>query len=100
MRPRGCAFNNASIEFADPMHQARVVARDYRSALHDRLHRLAEGVVPHPPGAAAALAGQLATIVDGAHTSAAHLGPAGPAAAGMALAHELVGCATMPAAGP
>src|SRR5690348_15391780 len=27
---RGCAFNNASIEFADPEHPARRVAREYR----------------------------------------------------------------------
>lgn len=87
---RGCAFNNASIEYADPLHPARVAAREYRSALHERLRRLAEAVVPHPSDAAATLAGQLATLVDGAYTSAAHLGPAGPAAAGMVLAHDLV----------
>ena len=37
-----------------------------------------------------ALGGQLAVLVDGAYTSAAHLGAHGPAAAGMALAHDLV----------
>ncbi|MDG4831726.1 helix-turn-helix domain containing protein [Solwaraspora sp. WMMD1047] len=87
---RGCAFNNASIEYADPQHPARVAARDYRLALHDRLHRLAVRIMPEQRDEAAALAGQLATLVDGAYTSAAHLGPAGPAAAGMALAHHLV----------
>jgi AcrR family transcriptional regulator len=35
---RGCAFNNASIEHDDPKHPARAAARDYRTALHGRLH--------------------------------------------------------------
>ncbi|GAA1032628.1 hypothetical protein GCM10009557_31730 [Virgisporangium ochraceum] len=87
---RGCAFNNASIEYADPDHPARSAARDYRTALHDRLHRLAERLVPANPAAAAALAGQLAVLIDGAYTNAVHLGPGGPAATGLALAHELV----------
>jgi AcrR family transcriptional regulator len=87
---RGCAFNNASIEYADPDHPARRAARDYRTALHDRLHRLAERLVPADPTAAAALAGQLAVLIDGAYTNAVHLGPGGPAATGLALAHELV----------
>lgn len=82
----------------DPQHAARVAAREYRSALHERLRRLAERVVPRPSGAAATLAGQLATLVDGAYTSAAHLGPAGPAAAGMVLAHGLVDHAAASAA--
>lgn len=87
---RGCAFNNASIEYADPQHPARVAAREYRLALHGHLHRLAAQILPDRHDEAAALAGQLATLVDGAYTSAAHLGPAGPAAAGMTLAHHLV----------
>lgn len=87
---RGCAFNNASIEYSDPLHPARVAARAYRLALHVRLRRLADRVPPHRPDEAAALAGQLATLIDGAYTSAAHLGPDGPASAGLALAHDLV----------
>ena len=86
---RGCAFNNASIEFDDPAHPARAAARDYRLELHARLSRLTAPLA-HEPDAAAALAGQLATLIDGAYTSAAHLGPHGPAAAGLALAHTLV----------
>lgn len=85
---RGCAFNNASIEYDDPQHPARTAARDYRTALHARLQTQARRLVPARD--AAALAGQLATLIDGAYTSAAHLGPAGPAAAGLALAHQLV----------
>ena len=37
---RGCAFNNASIEFTDPDHPARVVARAYREGLLARLLKL------------------------------------------------------------
>jgi AcrR family transcriptional regulator len=87
---RGCAFNNASIEYADPRHPARAAARDYRTALHERLALLARRLLPGQPGSAAALAGQLATLIDGAYTSAAHLGPDGPAAAGLGLADDLV----------
>ena len=82
---RGCAFHNAGMEYDDPAHPARVAARDYRAALLERLTALADR--PRPGGQ---LAGQLATLIDGAYTSAAHLGPDGPAAAGMALAHDLV----------
>jgi AcrR family transcriptional regulator len=77
---RGCPFNNASIEFADPRHPARVAARDYRRALHERLTTLA----------GATLGGQLALLIDGMYTSAAHLGAGGPAAGGSALAAALL----------
>ncbi len=87
---RGCAFNNASIEYEDPQHPARVAARDYRTALHARLHAQTQRLLPGRPEQAAALAGQLATLIDGAYTSAAHLGADGPASAGLALAHQLV----------
>ena len=87
---RGCAFNNASIEYDDPQHPARVAARDYRAALQARLTALAARLLPHEATEAVALGGQLAVLVDGAYTSAAHLGAHGPAAAGMALAHDLV----------
>ncbi len=87
---RGCAFNNASIEYDDPGHPARVAAREYRMALHARLYALAGRLLPDDEKEAAAIAGQLATLIDGAYTSAAHLGPDGPAAAGLALAHRLV----------
>ena len=77
---RGCAFNNASIEFADPGHPACVAARRYRAALHERLVALAG-----PERGA-----QLALVIDGMYTSAAHLGPGGPAAGGVALADALL----------
>jgi AcrR family transcriptional regulator len=84
---RGCAFNNASIEFADPGHPARVAARDYRAELHRRLSDLAVGA---RPDAGPRLGAQLAVLIDGMYTSAAHLGPHGPAATGPALADALL----------
>ena len=37
---RGCPFNNASVEFPDARHPARVAARAYRHGLHARLTAL------------------------------------------------------------
>jgi AcrR family transcriptional regulator len=94
---RGCPFNNASIEFDDPQHPARVQARAYREQLHATLSRLAGQLGRGDGGPAAgggagggeSLGSQLAVLVDGAYTSAAHLGPDGPAA-GLGLARDLV----------
>ena len=84
---RGCAFNNASIEFDDPAHPARVAARDYRVALRQRLRALAERIAP---GEGERLGDRLALLVDGMYTSAAHLGPGGPARGGAELAGALI----------
>jgi AcrR family transcriptional regulator len=84
---RGCAFNNASIEFADRAHPARVAAREYRAQLSRRLTDLAERTAP---GRGAQLGAQLALLVDGMYVNAAHLGPDGPAAAGPGLADALM----------
>ena len=83
---RGCPFNNASIEFSDPEHPARVAAREYRVGLRDRLRRLAQRARPERPG----LGDQCAVLIDGIYTSGAHLGPAGPAAAAPALVDALL----------
>jgi len=87
---RGCAFNNASVEFDDPQHPARVAAREYRAALRERLRALAAEIAP---AQAALLGDRLALLIDGMYTSAAHLGAAGPAAGGAALAGSLVDAA-------
>ncbi len=86
---RGCAFNNASIEFDDPDHPARQVATNHRVGLLDRLRRIA-GDTSDP----SLLASQLACLIDGVYTNAAHLGPDGPAVAGYRLAHDLIDTAT------
>jgi AcrR family transcriptional regulator len=85
---RGCAFNNASIEFDDPAHPARIEARRYREQLAARLTELAQQLAGRRRGRQ--LGAQLAVLVDGAYTSAAHLGPDGPAATGLKLARDLV----------
>lgn len=85
---RGCAFNNASIEFADPAHPARAAARHYRAALHARLCRLAGELRPGPAGAE--LADALALVIDGTYTNAAHLGHDGPTARGRTLVERLL----------
>jgi AcrR family transcriptional regulator len=84
---RGCAFNNASIEFDDPDHSARIQAREYRSYLLATFTELTEDL---SPGNGAALGAQLAVIIDGCYTSATHLGPDGPCAEGLALARTLI----------
>ncbi|EWT01966.1 TetR family transcriptional regulator [Intrasporangium oryzae NRRL B-24470] len=85
---RGCAFNNASIEFDDRDHPARAAARSYRDLLDTRLRGLSVELAGRAAGEA--LGDQLAVLIDGAYTNAAHLGPDGPAAAGLGLARELV----------
>ena len=84
---RGCPFNNASIEFDDPRHPARAEARAYRQQLHAQLTRLSARLAGDD---GQALASQLAVLIDGAYTNAAHLGPDGPAAAGLSLARHLI----------
>jgi AcrR family transcriptional regulator len=84
---RGCAFNNASIEFDDPDHAARIEAREYRTYLLAIFAELAEELAPEE---GAALGAQLAVIIDGCYTSATHLGPDGPAAEGLSLARRLI----------
>lgn len=84
---RGCAFNNASIEFDDPRHPARVAAREYRAAVRQRLRGLAAEIAP---GEGDRLGDRLALLIDGMYTSAAHLGPRGPAGVGAELAGALL----------
>lgn len=84
---RGCPFNNASVEFADPSHPARIVAREYRAQLHQRLTALVTSI---RPASGHELGDQLALLIDGIYTNAAHLGVTGPAAAGPALALALL----------
>ncbi|NHA69686.1 TetR/AcrR family transcriptional regulator [Phycicoccus flavus] len=84
---RGCPFGNAAAEFDDPDHAARRTAREYRQALLDRLDATARRL---DPVEGRRLARRLAALVDGAYLSTAHLGPDGPGAEAVDLAHELV----------
>jgi AcrR family transcriptional regulator len=84
---RGCAFNNASIEFQDPQHPARIEARRYREELARRLVELGTAVSSTD---GPEVGRQLAILIDGVYTNAAHLGADGPAAAGLQLARRLL----------
>jgi len=83
---RGCPFDNASVEFSDPPHPARVAAREYREGLQERLRLLTERARPDAPD----LGDQLALVVDGIYTSGAHLGARGPAASAPKLVARLI----------
>jgi AcrR family transcriptional regulator len=85
---RGCAFNNASIEFGDPDNGARTVSREYRQDLRDRLITLATALRGEAEGVQ--LGEEIALIIEGMYLSAAHLGHAGPARRGRALVERLL----------
>ena len=82
---RGCPFGNAAVVYDSPVHPARSIAREYREQLRHRLRRLAGRLDGGPE-----LGDQLAILIDGAYLNAAHLGPDGPARAGLALARDLI----------
>ena len=65
---RGCAFNNASAEVADPAHPIRVATREQRAWIHEVFSGLARELA----GAAGAerLAGSLMVLYDGAAATA------------------------------
>ncbi len=84
---RGCPFGNAAAEYDDRDHPARRAARDYRAALLGRLEDVACEI---DPVESPRLARRIAALIDGAYLSAAHLGPDGPGAEAIALAHDLV----------
>jgi AcrR family transcriptional regulator len=85
---RGCAFNNASIEFGDPANGARTAAREYREGLRDRLINLATSIRGGAEGER--LGEEIALIIEGMYLSAAHLGSSGPARRGRALIMRLL----------
>lgn len=86
---RGCPFNNASIEYSNPAHPAREAARDYRTELTARLVALGERLTGNTT-TGTQLGHHLAVLIDGAYTNTAHLGPDGPAQAGLDLARRLI----------
>ncbi len=68
-------------------HSARIQARQYRTYLLAIFTELAEEL---SPGRGTVPGAQLAVIIDGCSTNAAHLGPDRPAAEGLALARTLI----------
>jgi hypothetical protein len=86
---RGCAFNNASIEFVDPGNGARTIAREYRQGLRDRLVTLATAL--RGKVECERLGEEIALVIEGMYLSAAHLGSTGPARRGRGLVERLLG---------
>lgn len=82
---RGCPFGNAAVDYDDPVHPARRLAREYREQLRVRLRRLSGALTGDPD-----LGDQLAVVIDGAYLNAAHLGADGPARSGLALARRML----------
>lgn len=86
---RGCPFGNAAVDYDDPGHPARALAQQYREQLRGRLRRAARRLTGSR-SRGDRLGDSLAVLIDGAYLNAAHLGPDGPARAGLALARDLL----------
>jgi AcrR family transcriptional regulator len=73
---RGCPFMNVTVEFADPQHPARLLAKQEMEELRARLRALVDNIegVRNPEE----LSEQLFLLVDGAFPSAQSLGKDGP----------------------
>lgn len=88
---RGCPFMNVTVEFADPQHPARGVARGVMEELHTRVRALVEQLHVQAPDE---LTEQLVMLVDGAFSSAQCLGREGPQRQLVAAADALIDAAT------
>lgn len=84
---RGAAFQNASVEFHEYDHPARVATREHERAVYQRLLALTSQL---NPDTGAQLAAWLHLLITGMYGDAAILGAAGPAAEGRALANRLI----------
>ena len=83
---RGAAFQNASVEFHEVDHPARVATREHEQAVLARLTALTEQL----PGDGVQLAAWLHLLITGMYGDAAILGVTGPAAYGRALVEQLL----------
>jgi AcrR family transcriptional regulator len=87
---RGAAFQNASVEFHEYDHPARVATRQHEQAVYARLLALTNRLQPDQGDQ---LAAWLHLLITGMYGDAAILGAAGPAAYGRALAELLIASA-------
>jgi AcrR family transcriptional regulator len=94
---RGCPFMNVTVEFADPQHPARTVARGVMTELHTRIAALVAQLNVQAPEE---LTAQLVMLVDGAFSSAQCLGRDGPQRLLVAAADALIDAAMAPAKAP
>ena len=85
---RGAAFQNASVEFHEYQHPARVATRDHEQAVYERLLSLTRQLQPEER--AMELAAWLHLLIGGMYGSAAILGPHGPVAHGRALVDRII----------
>jgi AcrR family transcriptional regulator len=94
-RCRGCPFLMALAEFPDPQLPAHAHAVATKAWVRDRLAVLTEALADTMPvDDPAALADQLAVVMEGAYASAQALGADGPARRARAIAETLVDTAT------
>jgi len=84
---RGAAFQNASVEFHEYDHPARIATRAHEQAVYQRLLALTERLWPQQGAQRAAW---LHLLITGMYGDAAILGARGPAAHGRALADRLI----------
>jgi AcrR family transcriptional regulator len=87
---RGCPFIKASGEFFDEDHPVRVVIRQHKECLRERLVRLAQDAGAPAP---ALLADQLTLLIDGAFASSRATGAGGPARGLVQAGETLIGVA-------
>lgn len=86
-RFRGCPFMNVSVEFPDPEHPARTIARELTEELTRRFRALLDQLDVRDP---AELAEQLVLLVDGSFSTAQILGKNGPQKYLVAAADALI----------
>ena len=99
-RCRGCPFLMALAEFPDPQLPAHAHAVATKAWVRDRLGKLTGALAREGPVAdPAALADQLAVVVEGVYASAQALGAAGPARRARAIAETLIDAAVRPRSG-
>jgi AcrR family transcriptional regulator len=99
-RCRGCPFLMALAEFPDPQLPAHAHAVATKAWVRDRLGELTDALAREAPVAdPAALADQLAVVVEGVYASAQALGAAGPARRARAIAETLIDAAVRPRSG-
>jgi AcrR family transcriptional regulator len=90
-RCRGCPFLMTLAEFPDPAHPARLTAIATKAWVRDRLRELTNELLADTPVAdVAALADQLALVMEGVYASVQALGADGPARQARAVAEVLI----------
>jgi AcrR family transcriptional regulator len=94
-RCRGCPFLMALAEFPEPAHPARLRAIALKAWVREQLAQLTADLAAETPvGDPAALADQLALVMEGVYASVQALGAEGPARQARRTAETLIDTAT------